>query len=435
MRAPGSFRVPGALLSACLTLPLLLCARAHAGEVEVLHFWTSPGEATSLAQLKSLIARRGHTWKDFAVVGGAGQNAMSVLKQRVAAGNPPASATIKGPALQDWAAQGALANLDWMAAFDRWDQVIPKSLQPYVKHKGHYVAVPVNIHRVNWLWTNLRVLKAAGVAEVPRTFDAFLAAAAQIKAAGFIPVAHGGQPWQDFVLFESVALGVGGPEFYRKAFVELDPEALTGAAMSRSLIAFRGIKALTDDKAPGRDWDAATDMVIKSKAAFQFMGDWAKGEFLTAGNRPGREFACTPAPGTAGAFTFVIDTFTMFELKSRDAQQAQGYLAYVLLGQEFQEQFNVRKGSIPVRKDVNLDKFDDCAKASRRDFDALSPGAAAMPSVAVDMALAPPVQAALREVISEFWNSDTMPVFEAVNRLVLAASPRKPAKPKPIGAR
>jgi glucose/mannose transport system substrate-binding protein len=408
---------------------------AAAGEVEVLHFWTSPGEAASLAQLKSLIARRGHTWKDFAVVGGAGQNAMLALKERVASGRPPASATIKGPALQEWAAQGALANLDWMAAYGRWDESIPPAVQAHVKHKGRYVAVPVNIHRVNWMWSNLAVLRAAGVPEVPSTFEAFLDAAGKVRAAGFVPVAHGGQPWQEFVLFESVAIGVGGLDFYRKAFVELDPTALTGARMVQSLSAFRRLKGLTDAKAPGRDWDAATDMVIKGRAAFQFMGDWAKGEFLSAGNRPGREFACTPAPGTAGSFSFVIDTFAMFELASREAQQAQGYMAYVLLGDEFQEQFNVRKGSIPVRADVPLDRFDDCARGSRRDFQTAARSASLLPSVAVDMALPPPLQAALREVVSAFWNADAMPIEEAIDRLAQVAAARKPARPRPNGAR
>src|SRR5688572_19426412 len=76
---------------------------SHAGEVEVLHFWTSPGEAKSVAELKAKIGVRGHTWKDFVVVGGGGENAMAALRTRVLAGNPPASASIKGPAIQEWA--------------------------------------------------------------------------------------------------------------------------------------------------------------------------------------------------------------------------------------------------------------------------------------------------------------------------------------------
>jgi glucose/mannose transport system substrate-binding protein len=85
---------------------------ASAGEVEVLHFWTSAGEARPVAELKTLMSVGGHTWRDFAVVVVGGQNAMAALKQRVVAGTPPASTSLKGPAVQEWAAQGALTNLD-----------------------------------------------------------------------------------------------------------------------------------------------------------------------------------------------------------------------------------------------------------------------------------------------------------------------------------
>jgi len=398
---------------------------SSAGEVEVLHFWTSPGEAQSVTELKQLIAVRGHTWKDFAVVGGGGQNAMAALRQRVLAGNPPAAASIKGPAIQEWAALNTFANLDAMASFDHWDDVLPKVVQEQVKYRGHYVAVPVNVHRVNWLWANSEVLKKSGVAAVPSTFEEFIAAAEKIKAAGFIPVAHGGQPWQDFVLFESVALGVGGVDFYKKAFMRLDPSALSSAEMRKALETFRRIKSYTDDNSRGRDWNVATDMVIKGKAAFQFMGDWAKGEFVVAGQQPGREFSCSAAPGTSRAFSFVVDTFAMFQLKGWEAQKAQGYLAYVLMGNEFQEKFNLRKGSIPVRTSVRIDKFDACAKLSSRDFVAGEKADSLVPSVAVDMAVSTSTQAALRSVVSDFWNSDSMSADAAMSKFVLAGAARQ----------
>ena len=407
-----------------LMAPMAVTPAAMAGEVEVLHFWTSPGEAKSVTLLKDLIAVRGHTWKDFAVVGGGGQNAQAVLKQRVAAGLPPASASVKGPAIQDWAATRALANLDAMATFEHWDDVLPPVVQELVKYRGHYVAVPVNIHRVNWLWTNLDVLRKSGVDKEPASFEDFLAAADKVKAAGHLPLAHGGQPWQDFVLFESVALGVGGVEFYKRAFIGLEAEALAGPEMRRVLAAYRRLKAYTDSKSPGRDWNATTSMVIRGDAAFQFMGDWAKGEFVEAGRKVGKDYACSPSPGTAGAYSFVIDSFAMFQLRNWEAQKAQGYLAYVLLGQKFQEQFNLRKGSIPVNMSVALDKFDDCAKASRRDFDATSKAQSLVPSVAVDMVLAAATHGAMRAVVSDFWTTDTVSANDAIDRMLRIAAAR-----------
>lgn len=392
----------------------------------MLHFWTSPGEAQSVEEIKRLIAVRGHTWKDFAVLGGGGGNAMSMLKQRVTQGSPPSAASIKGPAIREWAIQNLLADLDVMAQFDHWDTVIPAVLQSHVKHRGHYVAVPVNIHRTNWLWANSEVLKKSGVAKVPQSHEELLEAAAQVKAAGYVPIAHGGQPWQEFILFEDVALSVSGAAFYQRALVQQNTAALSGPEMKKALEAFRSLKPYVDDKSKGRDWNAATEMVIRGKAAFQFMGDWAKGEFLVAGQQPGKEFICAPAPGTASVFTYVIDTFAMFQLKSWEAQKAQGYLAFVLMQPEFQESFNLRKGSIPARNTVPLDKFDDCAKASARDFKALSASDGAIPSPAVDMSLPTALKSQFESVISEFWNNDAMSVSEAMSRL----SQIPQAKPK-----
>ena len=43
----------------------LVSIAAQAGNVEVLHYWTSGGEAKSAAVLKQLLEAEGHQWKDF----------------------------------------------------------------------------------------------------------------------------------------------------------------------------------------------------------------------------------------------------------------------------------------------------------------------------------------------------------------------------------
>ena len=130
-----------------------------AGDVEVLHYWTSGGEAKSVAELKKIMQAKGHVWKDFAVAGGGGDAAATVLKSRVVSGNPPAAAQIKGPAIQEWASEGVLANLDSVAKAEKWDSLLPKVVADVMKYKGSYVAVPVNVHRVNFIWANPDVLK------------------------------------------------------------------------------------------------------------------------------------------------------------------------------------------------------------------------------------------------------------------------------------
>ncbi|MBK9347762.1 MAG: carbohydrate ABC transporter substrate-binding protein [Burkholderiaceae bacterium] len=395
---------------------------AGAGEVEVLHWWTSGGEAKSVGELKSIMQGKGHTWKDFAVAGGGGDNAMTVLKSRVVAGNPPAAAQIKGPAIQEWASEGVLADLTPVATTEKWDSLLPGVVANVMKYKGKYVAAPVNVHRVNWMWANAAVLKKAGVASAPKTWDEFFAAADKVKKAGLIAVAHGGQNWQDFTTFESVVLGVGGAKFYNDALVKLDQKALTSATMTKALETFRKVKAYTDPAAPGRDWNLATAMVIQEKAAFQFMGDWAKGEFTAAGKVPGKDYICAAAPGTANAYTFNIDSFAMFRLKDANAQKAQGDLAAAIMGTQFQEIFNLNKGSIPVRLNMDMAKFDDCAKLSAKDFVGTAKSGGLVPSIAHQMAVNPAAQGAIQDAVSQFWNDDKVSVADGVKSIAKAAA-------------
>lgn len=399
---------------------LMSASLAQAGEVEVLHWWTSGGEAKAAAELKATMQKKGHTWKDFAVAGGGGDSAMTVLKSRVVSGNAPAAAQIKGPSLQEWAREGVLANMDGVAKAEKWDELLPKAIADGLKYKGNYIAAPVNVHRVNWLWANPEVFKKAG-AKLPTTWDEFFVAAEALKKAGVIPVAHGGQNWQDFTTFESVALGVGGADFYKKALVQLDAGSLKGATMQKVLETFKKVKGYTDKNAPGRDWNLATAMVIKGEAGMQLMGDWAKGEFLAAGKVPGKDFACVAAPGTAKSYTYNVDSFALFKLKDPANQKAQQDLAAAIMSTDFQEVFNLNKGSIPVRLGMKLDKFDDCAKTSSADFVASSKAGSLVPSIAHGMSVPSAVEGAMKDVVSQFWNDDKMTVAQAMDKLVAAA--------------
>ncbi len=387
---------------------LSLVGHVHAGDVEVLHWWTSGGEAKSVAELKKMVEAKGDKWKDFAVAGGGGENAMTVLKSRVVSGNPPTAAQIKGPSIQEWGNEGVLANLGDVAKGGKWDGLLPGVVAAAMKHKGNYVAVPVNVHRVNWMWANPEVFKKAG-ATIPKTWDEFAVAAEKIQKAGMIPVAHGGQPWQDFTVFESIVLGVGGADFYQKAMVKLDPAALSSPTMEKSFAMLKTVRKYVDKDFSGRDWNLATAMVIQGKAAMQFMGDWAKGEFAVAGKKPGTDYICTAAPGTDKAFTFNIDSFVMFSQKSDDAKKGQQNLANAIMSPEFQEIFNLNKGSIPARLDVKMDKFDDCAKKSNGDFVATSKSGGLVASIAHGMAVPAATAGAMQDVVTQFFNSDMTP--------------------------
>lgn len=408
-----------ALVVATAAATSLTFASAHAAEVEVLHWWTSGGEARAANVLKELMEAEGYGWQDFAVAGGGGETAMTVLKSRAMSGNPPSAAQIKGPEIQEWGELGLLGELDEVADAEGWDELLPPTVAEVMRHDGSYVAVPVNVHRVNWLWANPEVLEAAGV-EMPTTLDELFTAGEAIREAGYVPLAHGGQAWQDATVFETVLLATGGTEFYQQTMVELDEQALGSEQMIEALETFKRLRELMDDDMPGRDWNIATSMVINGDAGMQLMGDWAKGEFTAAGLTAGEDYLCAAAPGTQDAFTFNIDSLAMFRVEDgeREAQQA---LARLVLEPTFQEAFNLAKGSIPARPDLDMSEFDQCAQQSMQDFQRTAEEGGLVPSMAHGMAVRADVQGAIFDVVTNYFNSRDMAAEEAARRMVNAA--------------
>lgn len=411
------------LLASALVAGALTAQAALAqGTVEVMHWWTSGGEAKALQVLKSDFEKTGGKWTDNPVAGGGGDAAMTALRARALAGNPPSAVQLKGPAIQEWAEQGLLANLNDVARAEGWDRALPPLIVQTMKHKGNYVAAPVNIHRVNWLWVNPEALKKVN-AKVPTTWEEFNDTAKKLQAAGIVPIAHGGEPWQDATVFEAVALGIGGPQFFKKVFVDLDEKELGGPTMVKVFDQMRTIRGFMDKDFAGRKWNLSTAMVMNGQAAMQIMGDWAKGEFTAAGKVPGKDFVCAELPGQKG-YVLNADSFAMFKVKGAAAEQGQKTLAKLIVGKPFQETFNLLKGSIPARTDVAMDKFDDCAKKSLADLNAANRSGALLPSFAHKMALPPAVEGAMVDVITKHFNS-TMSSADATKALVAAVKAAK----------
>ncbi|MFJ4064956.1 ABC transporter substrate-binding protein [Pseudomonas sp. NPDC089996] len=420
-----------AAISLASLLPLSATAAESKGSVEVVHWWTSGGEKAAVDVLKAQVEKDGFTWKDGAVAGGGGATAMTVLKSRAVAGNPPGVAQIKGPDIQDWAATGLLDAdvLKDVAKEEKWDSLLDKKVSDTVKYDGDYVAVPVNIHRINWLWINPDVFKKAGIDKAPTTLDEFYAAADKLKAAGFIPLAHGGQPWQDSTVFESVVLAVMGPEGYKKALVDLDESALTGPEMVKSLTELKKVATYMDPDGKGQDWNLEAAKVINGKAGMQIMGDWAKSEWTLAKKTAGKDYQCVPFPGTEKAFLYNIDSLVVFKQNDKGTAAGQQDIARKVLGQDFQKVFSINKGSIPVRNDMLADMgkygFDACAQASAKDFLADARNGGLQPSMAHNMATTLAVQGAFFDVVTNYLNDPKADPADAAKKLAAAIKAAK----------
>ncbi len=375
-----------------------------ADDVEVLHWWTSGGVASALNVLKEDLQGQGIGWKDMPVAGGGGTQAMTVLRARVTSGNAPTAVQMLGFDITDWAKEGALANLNSLAEENNWNEVVPAAIQKFSTHDGQWVAAPVNVHSTNWVWANKAIVDELGISQ-PKTWDDFVAALQAAKEAGHVALAHGGQAWQEATFFDGVVMATGGLDFYRKAFVELDEEALGSDTMKQAFDRMGVLRGFVDDNFSGRDWNLATAMVINGEAAFQLMGDWAKGEFLNAGKMPGEDFLCFRFPGTQEQVTFNSDQFAMFDQGS-DVTAEQAALAKAIMSPEFQIAFNKVKGSVPARTDLDAGELDACGQQGYEDFKAAAASDNLIGSMAHGHANPAAVKNAIYDVITAHFNGE-----------------------------
>lgn len=388
---------------AVTTLALGLAAPAALAQTaEVLNCWTSGGESAALAEVRKAFAERGGTWKDTPVAGCS--NARAAVVNRMIGGDaPPIFQFAIGLQLRELAEQGLVADIQGPATAGNWDAVLPPMIARIAKYDGRYIAAPINIHGENWMFYNAAVLQKAGIA-VPKTWPEFLDAAKALKAAGITPIALGGQPWQERVMFNAVLLGVGGREHYARLYGDLDRKAMEDEATLEAFRTFGAMRAFVDEGSPGRRWNDATAMLIRGDAAFQFQGDWVKGEMVAAGIEPGTAVGCALAPAKDAAYIMGVDVFSFARTGSAEAKAAQVLMANVIMDPAVQVAFNKLKGSIPVRSDADPAGFDRCARLAMDTLKdtrthLVSTGLFGVPSA---------VSGAIDDAISQYWNNRQM---------------------------
>jgi glucose/mannose transport system substrate-binding protein len=394
-----------------------LCATAiaaHAGpRAEVIHWWTSGGESAAVKQVEQAYRDAGGTWVDTAIAGGDQSRAVTI--NRIIGGNPPTAAQFNtSKQFLDIIEEDLLNPVDDLARRDRWDEVLPAPIVDVIKVRGHWYAVPMNIHMQTWIWYSKAAFAKAGIAREPATMDELFADLDKLKAAGIIPLAHGGQAWQDILLFSMVLSNMGGRDLYLKVIRDRDQAAIRSAAFRKVLVAYKRLQAYVDPASPGRNWNDATALVIGGKAGMQIMGDWAKGEFIAAGQAPGRQFGCLPGLGGDSPYLIQGDVFVFPKTGDAGALRAQKLLASVVEQPGVQLAFNKLKGSVPVRLDADASQFDVCARkgmAILRD--------PKRPVGVAEVYLTPDQNGALQDVLTAYWNTN-MPVERAQNSIASA---------------
>ena len=401
-------------LVAASAVVTLMAGPAAAQKAEVLHWWTSGGESASIQVFAEMYEAQGGEWIDTAIA--IGENARAAGTNRIVGGDPPTAMQFNtGKQFDDLVAQGLLFDLEAVATAGKWRDFLPETLVNATNRDGKFYAVPINVHGENWLFYNKALFKELGAPE-PDTWEHFFEAADKLKAAGKVPLALGGQPWQERLMFNNVLTSIGGGEIMVKAYGEQDIDTIRSDAFRQAADTFGKLRAYVDEGSPGRNWNDATSMVLTGQAGMQFMGDWAKGEFVAAGKAADVDYGCIPGGPGETYFQIGGDVFVFPIQPGADAlTEPQKKLAELMISPEGQVAFNNKKGSVPVRADVDTSKMDACAQ---KGLQVLNDKARQVPGW--NFLMHPDLAGAIQDVVSEYWNTPTMTTDQFIDKVVEA---------------
>ena len=385
---------------AAVTAALSMSAMsAFATDLEVTHWWTSGGEAAAVGELAKAFDASGDKWVDGAIAGG-GSTARPIMISRITGGDPMGATQFNhGQQALELVQAGLMLDLTDVAEANNWKGIInPPSLLDSCTVDGKIYCAPVNIHSPEWLWLSNKVYEDIGI-PVPKDWNEFVATADKVEAAGKIPLALGRQAWQSNLAFGALTVAVAGLDTWKKVNVEKNMDVAAGPEMAKVFEAATNARKLAA-KSTVQDWNQATNMVITGEAAGQIMGDWAQGEFQVAGKVAGKDYTCLPGMGLNAYLSTGGDAFYFPKQKDADKEAAQKRLAKLLVEPTTQVAFNLKKGSLPIRGDIDLAAANDCMK---KGLEVLK-GGNLVPSG--DQAWNPDVVKQNEDLMVEFWSSE-----------------------------
>mgnify|MGYP003525589329 CR=1 FL=1 len=398
------------LMTALLAATALTGASASmATELEVTHWWTSGGEAAAVAEFAKAFDASGDKWIDGAIAGSGG-TARPIIISRILGGDPMGATQLNhGRQAEELVEAGLMLDLTDIAEAEGWRDIVnPVSLLDSCTVDGRVYCVPVNIHSWQWIWLSHKAFTDAGVA-VPTNWDEFVAAAPALEAAGKIPLAMGQQPWQSAGAFGVMQVAIGGIDTWKAVNVDKSAEAAAGPEMAKvfqAAVAARGMAKNSNVQ----DWNQATNLVITGAAGGQIMGDWAQGEFQVANQVAGTDYTCLPGLGVNEVISTDGDAFYFPKLDDPEKTEAQKRLASLLISKEVQVAFNLKKGSLPIRGDIDLAAANDCMK---KGLSILAAGGI-IPSG--NQSLSPDTQGQIEDLMVEFWNDESITAEDAQKR-------------------
>lgn len=387
---------------------IMSASAVSAVELEVTHWWTSGGEAAAVGKFADAWNATGNTWVDGAIAGSGG-TARPIIISRILGGDPMAATQLNhGRQAEELIEAGMMLDLTDVAEAGGWTDIVnPSSLLDSCTLDGKIYCVPVNIHSGQWLWLSHDAYEKAGL-DVPIDWNEFVASAAALEAAGVVPLAMGQQGWQQNLAFGAITIAVAGLDAWRDVTVNKNADTARGPEYTAVFEAVANARELARDSNV-QDWNQATNMVITGMAGAQLMGDWAQGEFSVAGQIEGQDYSCLPGLGLNAILDTGGDAFYFPVNDDPEITAAQKELAALLISPEVQVSFNLAKGSLPVRGDIDMAAANGCMQ---KGLGILADGGI-LPSG--DQSLSADTQTQIEDLMAEFWSGD-MPAADAQAR-------------------
>lgn len=378
---------------------LTAASTAHAVELEVTHWWTSGGEAAAVSKFAEAWNATGNTWLDGAIAGSGG-TARPIIISRILGGDPMAATQLNhGRQAEELIEAGLMLDLTDVAEAGGWRDIVnPSSLLDSCTLDGRIYCVPINIHSAQWLWLSHDAYENAGL-EVPTDWNEFVASAPQLQAAGTLPLAMGQQGWQQNLAFGAITIAVAGLDAWREVTVNKNADVARGPEYTAVFQAVANARELARGSNV-QDWNQATNMVITGTAGGQVMGDWAQGEFAVAGQVEGQDYSCLPGLGLNAILDTGGDAFYFPVNDDPEITAAQKELAALLISPEVQVSFNLAKGSLPVRGDIDMSSANGCMQ---KGLGILAEGGV-LPSG--DQSLSADTQTQIEDLMAQFWSGD-----------------------------
>ena len=125
---------------------IVAASSASATELEVMHWWTSGGEAAAVQEFAAAFDATGNTWVDAAIAGG--ESARAVMVSRLTGGDPMGAFQFNhGRQAEELIEAGLLRDITDIAEAEGWKDIVnPSTLLNACTVDGRIYCAPVNIH-------------------------------------------------------------------------------------------------------------------------------------------------------------------------------------------------------------------------------------------------------------------------------------------------